>query len=194
MIRARAKSRPPMGKTPRVPAPGRLAAVRVAAMAGHTARGRLIAGTSVIPCALGPAGIVRGKREGDGATPAGSYRLSIALVRADRLGRPRTHLPMRRLARTDGWCDDAACALYNRPVALPCSARHERLWRDDALYDCIVVIDYNTARIRKGRGSAIFLHVAAPGLAPTAGCVALPRAALLRLLPRLGPATRIVIG
>lgn len=193
-MRARAMSRPSSGKTPRAPAPSRLAAVRVAALAGHKALGRLIAGTSVIPCALGPAGIVRSKREGDGATPAGVFRLSSALVRVDRIGRLRTLLPTRPLARTDGWCDDAGCVLYNRPVVLPCSARHEHLWRDDALYDCVVVIDYNTARIRRGRGSAIFLHVAALGLPPTAGCVALPRAALLRLLPRLGPMTRVTIG
>lgn len=194
MIRTGAKSPLRLGKRSRVPAPGRLTTIRVATLAGNKARGRVTAGSTVMACALGPRGIARRKREGDGATPAGSYRLTIALVRADRLGRPRTSLPVRRISPADGWCDDAACPLYNRPVVLPFQGRHERLWRDDALYDCVIVIDYNTARIEKGRGSAIFLHVAGPDLSPTAGCVALSRASLLRLLPRLGPETRIVIG
>ena len=148
----------------------------------------------MVRCALGPGGIVRHKREGDGATPRGRFSLSAALVRGDRIGRPVSGLPLTGLAQRDGWCDDARHPLYNRPVRRPFPARHEALWRDDGLYDCIVVIDYNTARIRKGRGSAIFLHVAAPGLTPTAGCVAIPRPALLRLLPRLSPRTRIVVG
>jgi L,D-peptidoglycan transpeptidase YkuD (ErfK/YbiS/YcfS/YnhG family) len=147
----------------------------------------------VIRCALGPAGVVHQKREGDGATPAGRFRLAAALVRGDRIGRPATPLPSRRLTERDGWCDDMRHALYNRPVRRPFGASHEALWRDDHLYDCIVVIDYNIGTVLKGRGSAIFLHVAAHGLTPTAGCVAIPRPALIRLLPRLSRTTQMVI-
>jgi L,D-peptidoglycan transpeptidase YkuD (ErfK/YbiS/YcfS/YnhG family) len=40
----------------------------------------------------------------------------------------------------------------------------------------------------------VFIHVARDGFGPTAGCVSLAPAALRRLLDRVGPGTRIVIG
>ena len=92
---------------------------------------------------------------------------------------------MRRIKPGDGWCDDANSALYNRQVALHCGAAHERLWREDPLYDLVVVIDYNIHPRRKYRGSAIFVHCARPDLAPTEGCIALRPDDLRRLLPRL---------
>lgn len=148
----------------------------------------------VVRCALGPAGLLRRKREGDGATPIGRFKLTGVMVRADRIGRPKSDLPCRRLLPRHGWCDDVLHPCYNRAIERPFRGRHEALWREDHLYDCVVVIDYNTRNIRKGRGSAIFLHVAAPGLTPTAGCIAIPRPALLRLLPRLSARTQLIIG
>ena len=71
---------------------------------------------------------------------------------------------------------------YNRAVTLPHPARHEALWRDDAVYDLIGVLDWNRAPVARGRGSAIFLHLARPGLDPTEGCVALPERELRGLL------------
>ena len=173
--------------------PASLTRLLVRSLPGQRARGTIVAGGSVIPCALGPAGIVRRKREGDGATPAGSFRFSQVLVRSDRLARPSTALRVRPLRIDDGWCDDVGSSLYNCPVRRPFAGSHEALWRADSLYDCIAVIDYNTARTRKGRGSAIFLHVAAEGFSPTAGCIAVRPADLMRLLRRIGPATRLVI-
>lgn len=168
--------------------------ILIRSLPAQRARGNLIAATTVIPCAFGPAGIVRDKREGDGATPAGSFLLKRLLVRPDRLPRPLTALSIRPIRIDGGWCDDPASALYNRPVRRPFAGGHEALWRADGLYDCVGVLDYNTDRIRKGRGSAIFLHVATPEFRPTAGCIAIRRADLLRLLRRIGPATRFVIG
>ena len=80
---------------------------------------------------------------------------------------------------------------YNRPVRLPYPARHERLWRDDRLYDVVVVLDYNLARPRPGAGGAIFLHIATPDFSPTAGCIALQPDAMRRLLALVGPRTAI---
>ena len=71
-------------------------------------------------------------------------------------------------------------------------ADHEELWREDHLYDLVVVLDYNLAMPRRGAGSAIFLHLAAPGFTPTAGCIAITKSAMLRLLTQCGPATRLV--
>jgi L,D-peptidoglycan transpeptidase YkuD (ErfK/YbiS/YcfS/YnhG family) len=101
-------------------------------------------------------------------------------------------LPVRAIRRHDGWCDASADRNYNRPVRLPYAASAERLWREDALYDVVVVLDYNKRPRVRGRGSAIFMHVARPGYAPTEGCIALARGHLLRLLERL-PA-RAAIG
>ena len=94
-----------------------------------------------------------------------------------------------------GWIDDPGDALYNRPVMLPYAARHERLWRDDGLYDLVVVIGYNTDPPVPGRGSAIFLHVKpmTPEIGFTEGCIAVERDVLAALVPRLGPGSTIAI-
>lgn len=133
-------------------------------------------------CALGAGGIRADKQEGDAATPVGLLPIRRILWRADRGPRPAAALPVEPIAPEDGWCDDPGHPDYNRPVRLPHPARHERLWRDDAVYDVIGVLGWNDAPVVRGRGSAIFLHVARPGLAPTEGCVALPEDELRRLL------------
>jgi len=156
--------------------------------------GLLICGALRVRCALGRAGIVLDKREGDGATPAGAFALRRVLYRADRRPRPPTRLPVRALSPRDGWCDDPGHPAYNRPVRLPFAGGCERLWRHDGRYDLIAVLGHNDDPVRAGEGSAVFLHVAAPGFAPTAGCVAVTAPDLLRLLRRAGPETRLRIA
>lgn len=131
------------------------------------------------------------KREGDGATPLGTMRLASVLYRRDRLQRPRTALPLRPIRRSDGWCDAPDDRNYNRRVRLPYPASAENLWRPDELYDVVVVLDYNVRPRIRHRGSAIFLHLARPDSAPTAGCIALRRPHLLLLLSRLAPGSVI---
>jgi L,D-peptidoglycan transpeptidase YkuD (ErfK/YbiS/YcfS/YnhG family) len=147
-------------------------------------------------CAVGRAGIVEDKREGDGGSPAGRWPMREVLFRRDRLGRIRTALPARALEPQDGWCDDPADPAYNRRVRLPCRARCESLWRADRLYDIVVPLGYNDDPVVPGAGSAIFLHVASPDFAATAGCVALGLADLLRVLGDAAPGAqvRIVLG
>jgi len=161
---------------------------------GFSTRGWLIAGPMALPVALGRGGIKANKREGDGGTPRGRFRLKRLWWRADRLPRPMTHLPVRPITPADGWCEDAADRRYNRPIRLNPGQPGDRLKRQDALYDLIVELDHNTRPRIAGRGSAVFVHVARPGFAPTAGCIALKSDALRRLIARLGPRTRIVIG
>ncbi|MFZ4410162.1 MAG: L,D-transpeptidase family protein [Paracraurococcus sp.] len=124
-------------------------------------------------CALGRGGIRTDKQEGDGATPVGVLPLRRVFYRADRVAPPACRLPVEPLAPADGWCDDPADAAYNKRVTLPHPARHETLWREDGLYDLVGVLGWNDAPVVRGRGSAIFLHLARPDLAPTEGCVAL---------------------
>jgi L,D-peptidoglycan transpeptidase YkuD (ErfK/YbiS/YcfS/YnhG family) len=158
---------------------------------GPPHRGRLIAGTLVLPCALGRAGVTRAKREGDGATPAGRLRL---LYLARRPGRSAAcAIPSLMVRPNDLWCDDPASFSYNRPLRAPTRLGHERLWRDDRLYDVIGVLDYNIRPRALGRGSAIFFHIATQDLGPTAGCVALRARDMARLLPRLSRHVRLAI-
>ena len=148
------------------------------------ARGRLHAGQTVFTCALGATAISTHKREGDHASPAGHFRLIEAFQAVIR-HRPRTALPIFAISRELGWCDDPLSGNYNRLIRLPAQAHHETLWREDSLYDLVIVLDYNLCPRRKGAGSAIFLHCARPGFTPTEGCIALRQEDLRKLLPRL---------
>ncbi|MCU0839275.1 MAG: L,D-transpeptidase family protein [Rhodospirillales bacterium] len=141
-----------------------------------------------VRCAIGRGGLERHKREGDGATPVGRWPLRRVFYRPDRRAAPPlTALPVAVIGEADGWCDDPGDAAYNRPVRLPYPARHERLWRDDGLYDLFAVLGYNDDPPLPGLGSAIFLHVARAGFAPTEGCVALTLADLEALLAAAAP-------
>lgn len=144
-------------------------------------------------CAIGRGGVRRDKREGDGATPAGAWRLRRVLYRPDRLSAPETALPVAALAPDDGWCDDPGDPHYNQPVKLPFAARHERLWRDDEIYDVIVVLGHNDDPVQPGAGSAVFLHLAREGYGPTEGCVALARPDLLTYLRMAGTSSLLRI-
>jgi len=144
--------------------------------------GRLVVRGQTFRAALGRSGVREHKLEGDGATPAGLLALRRVLYRLDRLAPPDCALPIEPIAEIDGWCDDPAHRDYNRQVRLPHDAHCEELWRQDALYDVIGVLGWNDAPVAKGRGSAIFLHVARPDYAPTEGCIALAPADLSRVL------------
>lgn len=147
-----------------------------------TSDGRLLFQGREMRAALGRGGVSARKQEGDGATPAGLLVLRRVLYRADRVDIPRTGVPREPLAPGDGWCDDPGHADYNRFVRLPHPGRHEELWREDAVYDLIGVLGWNDAPVRRGEGSAIFLHVARRDFSPTEGCVALPLAELQEVL------------
>ena len=173
--------------------PTRVKIVRVRARPGPRTDAWVFAGPLRCRAALGRSGIFADKREGDGATPRGRFRLLRVWWRADRGLRPRTGLPVRRIGRSDAWCEDPADRRYNRPVRLPEHAAGDRLWRDDHLYDLIVEIDHNARPRIAHRGSAVFIHVARPGFRPTAGCVALDATHLRQLLGWLDRNTEIVI-
>jgi len=170
-----------------------LLTLRVRAFPGR-ARGWLTAGDLRIACALGPAGIVRRKREGDGATPAGRFRLLWAYYRPDRRRPAAGGVPMRPLRRDSGWCEDPRSPCYNRPVRIPSAFACDAMWRADDLYDLTFALDHNFTRRSKGAGSAIFFHLARPGLTPTAGCVAIRAAEMRRLAPRIAAGAVMAIG
>ena len=145
------------------------------------------------PCTLGRAGVAEKKREGDGATPVGAFPLRCVLYRPDRLPPPATRLPVAPLSPLDAWCDDPKDSLYNQPVRQPYPGRVEILWREDRIYDLIVILGYNDAPVIPGHGSAIFLHLMAPDRRATRGCIALARNHLLEILAGLQPVARLIV-
>ena len=172
---------------------GPLPAIHVKPAAGNPRRGWLTAGALTIPVALGRGGILANKREGDGGTPRGSFRPRQLWWRGDRHSRPQTFLPVRPIGDRDAWCEDPRDRHYNQAIRRG-QGEGDRLKRDDHLYDFIIEIDHNTRPRIAGRGSAVFLHLARDNFGPTAGCVSMTKAAMLQLLRRLGPQTRIIIG
>lgn len=144
-------------------------------------------------CAIGHGGIRTNKKEGDGATPAGVWPIRSVLYRADRVRLPKLAFDVREIASDDGWCDAAADPMYNRPVKLPYAASAEKLWRDDGIYDVVVVLGYNDKPVVPERGSAIFMHIARPNYTSTLGCIAFARENLLEILSRATPATRVIV-
>ncbi len=150
---------------------------------GTKTQGILSFGPLRMPCAIGRSGTTSAKREGDGATPVGAMRLICGYFRPERARPFPSPLPFLP-ARSDlGWCDDPGNANYNRPVRLPCKGSRETMIRGDRLYDICIVLDWNLRSRQRGRGSAIFLHIAMPGFPPTQGCIALLPGDMRRLLP-----------
>jgi L,D-peptidoglycan transpeptidase YkuD (ErfK/YbiS/YcfS/YnhG family) len=155
--------------------------------------GFLMIGGGRFNCALGRAGVTFDKTESDGKTPIGIFPLRQLLYRADRIARPETGLPVEILTAETGWCEDPAHPDYNRKILLPHPTVADQMAREDHLYDVTVVIGYNDDPVVPGRGSAIFMHLARPGLLPTAGCVALSREDLLEVIRLCDSSSHIAI-
>ncbi len=126
-------------------------------------------------------------------TPIGLWKIRQVFYRPDRVARPRTALPVAPIRSDMGWCDASEDANYNRLIRLPYPASHERLWRSDHLYDLLAVLGFNDWPRARGRGSAIFLHLARPDYAPTEGCIALSRPHMERFLGAARPGDRIAV-
>lgn len=147
-----------------------------------TADGILQWNAATYRCALGRGGISREKKEGDGTTPAGIFTIRKIFYRADRIDKPKSVFETIPLSKQDGWCDDVKQAEYNRHITLPHLGRYETLWRDDDIYNILVVLGYNDDPPVVGKGSAIFMHIARANYMPTDGCIALAYVDLLQVL------------
>ena len=158
----------------------------IRARPGRRDQGIMTTGGRAFACALGRTGIRGLKREGDGATPLGYWKFDRVLFRPDRLHRPRTPLRVYPIRRQDGWCDAPDDRNYNRPVRLPYPASCEALWRDDILYNIVIILNYNQCPRVRARGSAIFAHIARPEMSATEGCIAMRAHDLKLVLRRSG--------
>lgn len=169
--------------------------IRVIPSKDQVHRGLVLMAGKSYPCAIGKAGATISKREGDKMSPIGLFPLRRLYYRPDVYDRaPETGLETRPIAEDDGWCDAPDHPDYNRPVKRPFPASHEKMWREDGLYDLVVEIGWNDRPPVSGGGSAIFMHIARPGFEGTEGCVALRREDLLEILAALTPESMIEIG
>tara|TARA_B100000989_G_scaffold259345_1_gene209499 strand:+ start:539 stop:1030 length:492 start_codon:yes stop_codon:yes gene_type:complete len=123
-------------------------------------------------CSIGKNGLNRNKFEGDKCTPTGTFSLGPVYYRSDRVAKPDTELKTIKINKRMGWCDDPNNTHYNRKVRLNKKNKGEKFYRKDKIYDILLVINYNTKKIIKNKGSAIFIHIT-NNYKPTRGCVAL---------------------
>ena len=153
----------------------------------------LIFGNYRIKCAVGKRGIGKKKKEGDFITPIGSFKIKFLLYRKDRIKKLKTELKAIPIQKDMGWCNDPASIMYNKLVNVPFKFSYEKLFRKDNVYDLIAVLNYNTNPIKKNKGSAIFLHVAKKNYANTAGCVAIKKTKLLKILEKITKNSKVQI-
>ena len=173
--------------------PGALREITVRAKPGDRSKGLMNVGGTVFPCALGRGGIITAKREGDGGTPRARMRILGGYHRRDHFRVGSTRLPLKPITPTLGWCEVPEDRNYNRPVRMPYAASHETMRRQDRLYDMCLVLDWNIRPRLRGRGSAIFFHLARSGFTPTQGCVAVTARVMARLLPYLSTRTVLTV-
>jgi len=144
-------------------------------------------------CALGKAGIKKKKKEGDNITPKGEFKIIKIYYRNDKIKNITTSIKKIKIKRSTGWCDDPNSKFYNKQIKLPSKFSHEKLYRNDNLYDLILVSNYNMNPIIKNKGSAIFIHVAKNSYEKTKGCIALKKEHLIKLLSQIKKDTKIKI-
>ena len=145
-------------------------------------------------CALGKAGVGNKKREGDNITPKGNYKITRIYYRNDRVKKIISKIKLIKIKRNMAWCDDPRSESYNQLIKLPTNFRHEKLFRKENIYDLIIALNYNMKPIIKNRGSAIFIHVARKNFNKTAGCIALKKTDLKRLIKEINKKTKIIIN
>jgi L,D-peptidoglycan transpeptidase YkuD (ErfK/YbiS/YcfS/YnhG family) len=145
-------------------------------------------------CSLGKGGIKKKVKEGDNITPKGIFKITKVYYRADRIKKIKTSIKIIKIKRNMGWCDDSKSKYYNKQIKLPTNYTHEKLYRNDNLYDLIVVLNYNSNPVIKNKGSAIFIHIARSSYKKTKGCIALKKGDLIKLISQIKKNIRIKIN
>jgi L,D-peptidoglycan transpeptidase YkuD (ErfK/YbiS/YcfS/YnhG family) len=144
-------------------------------------------------CALGKAGVGKKRVEGDNITPVGIYKIVKIFYRKDRIKKISSKFKLFSINKNMCWCDDSNSKHYNQLIKLPTNYTHEKLYRRDCVYDLILVLNYNIKPIIKNKGSAIFIHVT-KNYKKTAGCIALKKDHLIKLVSKINKSTRVKIA
>jgi len=145
-------------------------------------------------CALGKAGIGKKKIEGDNITPKGSFDIVKIYYRKDRVKKISSKFKLIKITKKMGWCDDPNNKSYNQLINLPTNYTYEKLYRKDNVYDLLIVLNYNIKPTIKNKGSAIFIHVARQNYKKTAGCIALKKNHLKKLIKTIEKNTKVIIN
>ena len=147
-----------------------------------------------IKCAIGKRGIGNKKREGDKITPKGKFKVKTILYRKDRVPLFKSEIKKLPIIKNMGWCDDPKSKKYNKLIRFPFKYGAEKLYRKDNTYDIILVLSYNTNPIRKGKGSAIFIHVAKKNYTNTLGCIGVSKKNLKKIIKKINKSTIVNIN
>ncbi len=167
--------------------------LHIRARSDRLVKARLHVGHLVFPCIIGRNGRGRIKKEGDGKSPVGSFELRQGFFRADRGAKPAPQLNVKSMRKNDGWCEVPQSSFYNQHVKLPFRDGHETMWREDEAYDIVFATSHNERPRVKGFGSAIFFHLTRKGSGVTAGCVAVSKSDMLKILKLCGPKVRLAV-
>ena len=147
-----------------------------------------------LKCSIGKSGLNISKKEGDLSTPKGLFKLGALYYRRDRIKNLKCKIRKKIIKKNMGWCDDIKSKKYNKEIHFPFKYRAEKIYRKDNIYDIFINIKYNQSPTKKGKGSAIFLHLANKNYKPTKGCVAILKKSFLKILPMINKNTKIKIG
>ena len=143
-------------------------------------------------CSIGKKGVTLNKKEGDFKTPKGTFSIGPLYYRKKRYPKLKTKLLQIPIQKNMGWCDDVKSKHYNKLIKINKKIRHEKMFRRDENYDLVVVINYNTKKPVKNKGSAIFLHLT-NNYKKTLGCIALKKKDMIILLKLINNKTKIKI-
>ena len=147
-----------------------------------------------LKCAIGKSGIISSKKEGDLATPKGTFELGTLYYRKDNIQQLKYKIKKKIIKKKMGWCNDSRSKKYNQEISFPFKYRAEKLYRKDKIYDLFINIKYNSCPVIKDKGSAIFLHIADSKYKPTKGCIAISKNDFLKILPLINNKTKISIS
>ena len=147
-----------------------------------------------LKCSIGKSGKTNSKKEGDLATPIGTFGIGALYYRKDRIKLPRCKLVKKIIKKNMGWCDDVKSKFYNKEISFPFKYNAEKLYRKNNIYDLVINIKYNQKPIIKGKGSAIFLHITNKKYKSTKGCIAIKKNDFLEILPKINKKTKIIIN
>ena len=146
-----------------------------------------------LKCAIGKSGIISSKKEGDLATPKGTFELGMFYYRKNNNHPLKCKIKKRIIKKRMGWCNDSRGKKYNQEISFPFKYGAEKLYRKDRIYDLFINIKYNSHPVIKEKGSAIFLHIIDSKYKPTKGCIAISKNDFLKILPLINKKTKISI-
>ena len=152
----------------------------------------LLLGEFKFKCSIGKNGSTSNKIEGDKKTPKGVYSLGPLFYRKDKFKNPETKIKKIAIKKSMGWCDDVNNKNYNQLIKVNKNIKHEKLYRRNNIYDLLILINYNTKKIKINKGSAIFIHLT-NNYKRTLGCIALKKNDLLTILKLINKKTKIRI-